>query len=237
MIARRHNFHRIYDLRERVLPGWQDDQLPDIQQIEREILLKSVKALGFAKADWIRDYYRMKKLSPNPDQLADQLVESGELLPLRVEGWDAPCYLHPDHLALAQQAAAGSLKPVVTTLLSPFDPVVWDRRRALELFDFAYRIECYTPAAKRQYGYFTLPILRKGKLIGRVDAKAHRRLKQFEIIALHLEAGVAVSLALCKDLSAAFQRCASWHACPHVILGQAIPLQFSQLLQSCLEPS
>lgn len=233
MIARRHNFHRIYDLRERVLPGWHDDQLPDSEQTGREIVLKSVKALGFAKAEWIRDYYRMKKLSPNPDQL----LASGELLPLQVEGWDAPCYLHPDHLALAQQAATGNLKPSLTTLLSPFDPVVWDRRRVRELFDFEYRIECYTPAAKRQYGYFTLPVLRKGKLIGRVDAKAHRRVKQFEIIALHLEAGVGVSQALCKDISAAFQRCATWHACPEVILGKAIPLQFSQLLQSCMEPS
>ena len=233
MIARRHNFHRIYDLRERVLPAWHDAQLPNSEQTEREILLKSVKALGFAKAEWIRDYYRMRKLRPDPKSL----VQSGALLPLQVQGWDATCYLHPDHLPLAEQAAAGQLRPGLTTLLSPFDPVVWDRRRALELFDFDYRIECYTPAAKRQYGYFTLPILRKGKLIGRVDAKAHRRLQRFEIISLHLQAGVSMSQALAHDLYDAFQRCATWHACPQIVLGATIPVQLGQLLQSCMEPS
>ena len=78
----------------------------------------------------------------------------------------------------------------MTTLLSPFDPVVWDRRRALELFGFDYRIECYTPAPKRRYGYFTLPILHRGALIGRLDPKAHRKDGIFEVKALYIEPGV-----------------------------------------------
>ena len=79
--------------------------------------------------------------------------------------------------------------------------MVWDRRRASELFEFDYKIECYTPEAKRRYGYFTLPILRAGVLVGRVDAKAHRKEGVFEVKALHLEAGVRVTSALAQDVA------------------------------------
>ena len=90
--------------------------------------------------------------------------------------------------------------------LAPFDPVVWDRARALDLFGFDYRIECYTPAAKRQYGYFTLPILHQNGLIGRLDAKAHRQTKLFEVRALHLEPEVALDDELLDALTAAQSR-------------------------------
>jgi uncharacterized protein YcaQ len=75
-------------------------------------------------------------------------------------------------------------------VLSPFDPVVWDRKRAEQLFDFSYRLECYTPAPKRQYGYFVLPLLHRGRLVGRMDAKMHRKASVLEVIALYLENGV-----------------------------------------------
>ena len=219
MIAKRHNFQRIYDLRERVLPHWDDAHLPPMPETERELQLKAVKALGLAKAEWLGDYFRNAKSKPRPDPKT--LVARGDLLTIRVEGWDAPCYLHPDHLPLAELAAQGKLKSTVTTLLSPFDPVVWDRRRALELFDFDYRIECYTPAPKRQYGYFTLPVLRGGQLVGRVDAKAHRAQKIMEIKALHLEPGVRTSEALARDLARAFRQFANWHGCTTLQLTHA----------------
>ena len=92
-----------------------------------------------------------------------------------MEGWKEPAYLHPENLSLLEWAAGGEMVADATTLLSPFDPIVWDRFRARELFDFDYSIECYLPQAKRRYGYFTLPILHEGDLVGRVDAKAHRK--------------------------------------------------------------
>ena len=211
MIARRDKFQRVYDLRERVLPHWNDADLPPLHDVERTLLLKAVKALGFARAEWLGDYFRNAKSKPKPDPAT--LQASGELLPLRVEGWDAPCYLHPDLLPLAELAASGKLKSSVTTLLSPFDPVVWDRRRVLELFNFDYRIECYTPAEKRQYGYFTLPILRKGELIGRVDAKAHRSQAVLEIKSLYFEPGVRASRGLAQDLARMFRQFGNWHGC------------------------
>jgi uncharacterized protein YcaQ len=229
MIAKRDKFQRIYDLRERILPGWDDADLPSMAEVERQFMLKAVKAMGLAKADWMGDYFRNAKTRPRPHP--DTLVASDELRTIRVEGWDAPFYVHPDHWELANQAAAGKLKATHTTLLSPFDPVVWDRRRALELFDFDYRIECYTPAPKRKFGYFSLPLLRKGQLVGRVDAKAHRAQGVFELKALYLEAGIRASSAIARDLARAIRACARWHGCTQVHTAKTEPVQLASLLQ------
>jgi uncharacterized protein YcaQ len=183
------------------------------------------------KASWIADYYRTRRVHQCDPEL---LVEEGELLRARVEGWDEPVYVHPERLALARQAEAGELAPSVTSLLSPFDPIVWDRKRALELFGFDYRLECYTPAPKRRYGYFTLPILRRGALVGRVDAKAHRRDGVFELKSLVLEPGVRVSERFTRDIAAAVQRCANWHGCPEVRVASTEPASFAAPLSKAL---
>jgi uncharacterized protein YcaQ len=231
MIARRHNFQRIYDLAERVLPDWHDSQLPPMEETQRTLVLKAVKALGLARAGWISDYYRTKPPRLDPETL----VAQGLLLRARVAGWDDPVYVHPDHAALLADAAAGALAPTLTTILSPFDPVVWDRRRAQELFDFDYRLECYTPAEKRVHGYFVLPILRRGALVGRIDAKAHRAGGIFELKALSLEPGVRVSDRFVRDVAGAVQRCAGWHGCPQVRVAEAQAGGFGALLQEVLQ--
>jgi uncharacterized protein YcaQ len=143
-------------------------------------------------------------------------------------------YLHPDNLELARQAAAGELAPTTTTLLSPFDPIVWDRKRAAALFNFDYRIECYTPAPKRVYGYFTLPILRRGQLIGRLDPKAHRKEGIFEVKALHLEPGVEVTPALIEDVADALRRIARWHKTPQVVVRMSNPPEAAVKLNDVL---
>lgn len=219
MIARRQQFHRVYDLAERVLPGWDDAALPAPDEMQRQFVLRAVRALGLAKAAWIPDYHRTKPPHLHPDTL----VDAGLLLRARVAGWKEPVYLHPDHEALLAQALEGRLVPTLTSVLSPFDPVVWDRRRALELFGFDYRLECYTPAGKRRYGYFTLPLLRRGALVGRVDAKAHRKERAFELKSLVLEPGVRASERFVRDLAGTLVRCARWHGCHRVVLTRAEP--------------
>ncbi|MES2321775.1 MAG: crosslink repair DNA glycosylase YcaQ family protein [Pseudomonadota bacterium] len=230
MIARRHNFQRVYDLAERVHPEWDDSRMPPMDETRRQLVLRAVKALGISRAAWISDYFRTRPPRLDPEEL----VARGELLRARVQGWDDPVYIHPDHLELAREAAAGALSPSVSSLLSPFDPIVWDRRRALELFGFDYRLECYTPAPKRRYGYFTLPILRRGALVGRVDAKAHRREGVFELKLVELEPGVRLSERLCLDIAAAVRRCAAWHGCPDVRLVRAVPALFGPMLAAAL---
>ena len=220
MVAERRNFQRVYDVTERVLPHWNDTRdLPPRAVAERELLLRSCRALGVIRADWAADYFRLPR-RPYADAL-HALADAGELLPVRVEGWKHDAFVHRDYAALIDDAASGTLASTVTTLLSPFDPVVWDRKRALALFDFDYAIECYLPAARRKYGYFVLPILYRGRLIGRVDAKAHRAQAVFEVKSLYLEPGVRTSGRLVADVRRALQRCADWHGTPELRIGAA----------------
>lgn len=235
MIRRRENFQRIYDLRERILPAWDDTQAPPIEQVRRALALTAVRALGVARPRWVADYFRTKQ-QPTIAALK-ALVDEGALRTVDVEGWKEPALIHPDNWALAERAAAGALRATHTTLLSPFDPIVWDRARALELFGFEYRIECYTPAPKRRYGYFTLPILRRGELIGRLDPKAHRKQGVFEVKALYLEPGVPVTDELARDVAGALHACAAWHGTPEVVVRQSDPPEFAEALASNATPT
>jgi uncharacterized protein len=220
MVAERRNFQRVYDVTERVLPHWNDARdLPPRPDAERTLLSRTCRALGVIRADWAADYYRLPRRSYA--EALHALADAGELLPVRVEGWKHDAFVHREYAALIDAAASGQLSSTVTTLLSPFDPVVWDRKRAVTLFDFDYAIECYLPSEKRKYGYFVLPILNRGRLIGRIDAKAHRGQQVFEVKALHLEPGVRVSGRLVTDLRRALQRCADWHGTPELRIGAA----------------
>jgi uncharacterized protein YcaQ len=232
MVARRHNFQRIYDLRERVLPSWDDSQLPTLEQTRRTLILKAVRALGVATDRWINDYYRTKRVHINP--LLKQLADENELIAASIEGIKEPAYIHPANMALAQKAGSGKLTSKRTTLLSPFDPVVWDRARALALFGFDYRLECYTPAPKRRYGYFTLPILWRGELIGRLDPKAHRKDGIFEIKAVHLEPSIVAGDEMIADLAAAVRECAAWHGTPEVVIRTSTPRGLAARLKKAI---
>jgi uncharacterized protein YcaQ len=189
--------------------------------------------MGILPTRWVADYYRLR--AADAQRTVRELAASGQLLPVTVAGWAEPAYIHPANRALAERAADGAIQPTLTTLLSPFDPLVWDRARASGLFGFDYLIECYTPAPKRRYGYFTLPILRRGQVIGRLDPKAHRKEKIFEVKALHLEPGIAIDEALAADLATALHDCATWHATPEVVLRWADPPELRELVQRALE--
>ena len=233
MIARRQNFQRIYDLRERVLqrvlPRWNDAEAPPLDEVKRAMALKAVRALGIAQSRWVPDYFRTS--AKGNSALLEHLAGEGALLRVEVEGWEVPGYVHVDHAPLLASAAVDGLEPTLTTLLSPFDPLVWDRSRCKAMFDFDYRIECYTPEAKRRYGYFTLPILRRGLLIGRLDAKAHRKKGLFEVRALHLESGIKPNEDLVEDIAGALLECAEWHKTPEVVVRQSDPPNLAAALE------
>src|SRR5215212_8486410 len=236
MISRRDpNFHRVYDLRERVLeralPGWEDALAPSSEDVQRALALGAVRALGVAVARWVPDYFRTPK--KGIAGLLDELADEGSLLRAWIE--DEPAYVHPANAELAEASVSGELHPSVTTLLSPFDPVVWDRARALELFGFEYKIEVYTPAARRRYGYYSLPILHRGALVGRLDAKAHRKQGLFEVKALHLEPGVPVSQDLTAGIAGALRDCAGWHATPEIAVRRSHPSELTESLRLALD--
>lgn len=232
MIARRHNFQRVYDLRERVLPGWDDAATPSLADVRRTLIARTVRHLGVTTARWVPDYYRLSKQGVT--EVLDRLVNDGQLLSASVEGWRERAYLPADCADLARGADNGAAAPTRTTLLSPFDPLVWDRERASAIFGFDYRIECYTPAPQRRYGYFSLPILRRGELVGRLDPKAHRKDGVFEVKALHLEPDVAVTDDLIDDLAAALHDIAAWHKTPRVVVRASDPPSVTARLTAAL---
>jgi hypothetical protein len=219
MIRKRHNFQRIYDLRERVLADL--EKLADVSEAaaHEQFVANTIQALGVTKAEWIADYFRLKKADANA--ALRRLEKQDRVMTVAVEGWDKPGYVHPDNLKRVEAAIAGDIPRSKTTFLSPFDPLVWDRARALNLFGFDYKIEVYTPAPKRKYGYFTLPILYDNRLIGRLDPKAHRNEGLFEVRALHLEPGVVVDDRLAAEVKAALKACAVWHGTPKVVVRKA----------------
>jgi hypothetical protein len=233
MIARRENFHRVYDLRERVHPSAASLPLPSSVELQRALVEEAAAALGVTQARWLHDYFRTKPRYKDSD--LDPLVADGALIRVAVEGWSAPGYVHRRHAALARRAARGKLVATHRTLLSPFDPVVWDRERARVMFGFDYRLECYVPERKRRYGYFVLPILSRGELVGRLDAKAHRSDGVFEIKALFLEPGVRPDEALAADLAHAIARCAAWHGASRVNVKRTNPAGFRKALNAALE--
>lgn len=235
MVARRDRFQRVYDLAARVTARW-PEPLPtgslDEAEVRRHFILRSVAALGIARARWIADYYRLRPRVTD-DELAS-LVAEGSLIEVTVAGWSDKAYVHREHAGLLADAARNGLRATRTVLLSPFDPVVWDRARALDLFGFEYTIECYTPAPKRKYGYYALPILHRGRLVGRLDAKAHRQEGRFQVLGVWLEEGVALAPALVGDLAEALHECAAWHGTPRIVIEKGQPRGLAGLLRKAL---
>jgi len=234
MVVRRDNFQRVYGLREHVLPAWENAHAATPEEADDFRVAKSIDALGVATSRWIADYYRMP-VARAAKALA-RLLKQGIVHETTIEGLGS-AYLHASNLGLARKAVEGRLEPQRTALLSPFDPVVWHRRRAAELFDFEYRIECYTPAEKRVYGYFTLPILHRGNLVGRLDPKAHRAAGVFEVKALHLEAGFIPDDRFVTELAHTLRGFAAWHGTPEIRISSINPKTLGSRLEDALASS
>ncbi len=165
-VADRVNFAKAYDLPERVHSAEiLGAEAPDVESAQRELLLKAARSLGVGMVQDLADYYRIKPSTARP--LLDGALRRGDLQPVEVAGWDGPVYLHPE-ATLPRHVEGGAL-------LSPFDPLVWFRDRVERLFGFHYRIEIYVPAKDREFGYYVLPFLLDGELVGRVDLKADRK--------------------------------------------------------------
>ena len=195
----RRGFERLYDLPERVIPkDIFDAPAPAPADAHRELLRISARALGIATSGDLRDYFR---LSPaDMKGRLEELAEEGELLPVAVRGWKQPAYLHKD-ARLPRRIRARAL-------LAPFDPLVFERSRAERLFGFRYRIEIYTPAEKRQFGYYVLPFLLGDTIVARADVKADRPAGVLRVLATYAEPGAPPDTA--AELLEEFRLMQAW---------------------------
>jgi uncharacterized protein YcaQ len=198
--AGRRGFERLYDLPERVLPPQVlAAPTPEPADAHRQLLAMAARSLGVATEGDLSDYFRLKPAEARP-RIAE-LVEAGELQPVTVEGWGRQAYLHRE-ARLPRRVRARAL-------LAMFDPVVWERARTERLFGMRYRIEIYTPAARRVYGYYVLPFLLGDRLVGRIDLKADRQAGMLRVLAAHAEPGVSHPV-VAQELAEELRSMAGW---------------------------
>ncbi len=196
--AGRTGFERTYALPEQVMPpGLWEQEIPRADAVHR-LMERAARAHGIGTLSDLADYYRLKTADAKP--ALERLVDEGVVRRVEVPGWRKPAFLHRD--------ARIPRRIEATALLSPFDPVVWERERALRMFGFHYRIEIYTPAPKRVYGYYTLPVLVDDALVGRVDLKNDRQRGVLRVQSAWREEGVGDAVA--ERIVPALRELAAW---------------------------
>lgn len=228
MILFRKNFHRYYDLQENVVGHLNDKDLPNLETVNEKLVERSIKILGATTEKWVADYYRLKKIEVKKS--LQSLIQQHRIICVDSEDFPEGILVHIDNQGLLDQALRGNLKAVYTTFLSPFDPLIWDRVRTKELFNFDFTIECYLPSHKRKYGYFSLPILHNGQLIGRMDSKAHRKEKRFEVKSLHFEPWFPPGQLFFSEFSKTLRNFARWHQTPRIEISAKLEDKYKELL-------
>ncbi|MEM7562554.1 MAG: crosslink repair DNA glycosylase YcaQ family protein [Pseudomonadota bacterium] len=180
MVTGREGFQKIYDLPERVLPDWVDTSMPDIHDYAAHLIEISLRAHGYVTLKSISYLRKGRKLRDCIKQQIEDTVAAGQLMRLKLGANEY--FIEPEKFESRAPRSSERCK-----ILSPFDNSVIQRDRGRDIFNYDYQIECYVPESKRQYGYFCLPILYRDQFVGRMDCKAHRKQKTFQVKTLHLE--------------------------------------------------
>ncbi|MGB0578401.1 MAG: winged helix-turn-helix domain-containing protein [Limisphaerales bacterium] len=227
MSSRRINFQKVYDLTERVLPAGTDSTEPTPEEYARFLITRYLQANGLGRPAEFA--YLLPGLKPLICRVVQDMTANGELISLRAAGEDF--HVLPASLQLLNQALARRR----VKILSPFDNFVIQRKRLQNLFDFDYQIECYLPAAKRRYGYFTLPILWDGRLAARMDCKAERKESLLQINHLALEPWLKSIDAFLEALRKELKSFMLFNQCDRIRLGRCSPAHVKASLRSMVQ--
>ena len=223
MIPYRKNFHKVYDLTQQVLPEHVDSSMPGSEEYARFLVTRYLQANGLGKAGEMT--YLLKNSRPSVSSILQEMLSNGELIQASVN--EDSYYALPASLNLLNTPLSRSKLKI----LSPFDNLLIQRKRTLELFGFDYFLECYVPAPKRKFGYFVLPVLWDGKLVARMDCKADRKNSHMHILHLALEHGLekteAFASALAKELVSFLQ----FNECLNLTIHRTSPTNFKHELE------
>jgi hypothetical protein len=206
-VVRRESFHKVYDLTERVLQPL-DGKQPSAAEHLAWVCRSALERLGIATVKEIASFWHAVNLE-EAQGWCREAISAGEIVRVEVETEDGsrpyPAFALPGWEARSQKLPPA---PPRLRLLAPFDPIVWDRRRALRLFGFDYRFEAFVPGAKRRHGYYVLPVLEGERLVGRLDAKLERDRGTLVVKGLWWESGVRETATRGKLLASALDRLA-----------------------------
>jgi uncharacterized protein YcaQ len=255
MISSRRGTQKVYDLRERVLAEAtevfdgslpSDEMLPSLQQQALYFIERTVRALGIVTPSWLWDYFRVRPqlqvaavggrattARTAARLVLETMVERGLALPVTISGVDEVAYLATERLPDVARQRAGEA-PLRTTLLSPFDNLIWHRPRALDLFRYEVCFEAYVVPEKRRYGYYCLAILHHGRIVGRVDTKAVRSRRLLLAHAIFLEPGVQPNGTLAREIAGALSELAGFLKLERVQVERCEPASLGIRLQRLL---
>ncbi|RLJ33170.1 hypothetical protein CLU97_2646 [Chryseobacterium sp. 7] len=217
MISGRSGMQKTYDLAERVLPSSIDTTEPTSLELAEYLVKTNLRAYGFTTLKQITHLRKGNDLKKNVTQVLQAMLEEGSISQVKIEGLSS-AFVQNDVFE-----KTFNLKNSNIWLLSPFDNAIIHRDRIKQVFDFDFRLECYTPKEKRQYGYFCLPILFGDQFIGRVDCKAHRKEKKLELIHLHIENSAIETELWLKPFVETLRRFAIFNNCESLVLTKVSP--------------
>ncbi|VAW84581.1 FIG074102: hypothetical protein [hydrothermal vent metagenome] len=225
MITRRDGMEKVYDLTERVLPGDINTSEPSLLEFSEYLLNVSLRANGFTTLKQLTYLRPGKALRKALGTVLQQKIEAGTVMECIIDGMP-PVYAAQNVFEIKINRPAANVR-----LLSPFDNAIIHRERVQQLFEFDYRLECYTPKEKRQFGYFCLPILYKDSLVGRVDCKAHRKTGNFELIHLHLEAKIVDLDHFITHFTKTVYRFSTFNNCHSICVSNITPKKLASLVR------
>ncbi len=232
LVAGRQGQQRLWDLAERVLPPWAPTERLTVREAVRRASQRSLRALGVARARDIRLHYTREDY-PGLDDVLVEHERRGRIVPVEVRddgrAWPGRWHVHARDLDLVDRIEAGDWSPR-TTLLSPFDNLICDRARTELVFGFRYRLEIYTPKGRREFGFYTMPVLHGDRLIGRVDPRMDRARGVLEVLAVHLEPGVRATAEVRKAVGSALRDLGRFLGAREVSGGPAVPTAWRRAL-------